>query len=467
MASLVVGSQSGQSPGMTIAPTLPRRRAPLRMLLPCLALMLAASGAAAQAVPPAVPPVPTLRAQAETRNAILRERLDTLVPRLMREQGIDMWLLVAREYLEDPVVATMLDATSFHARRRTILVFYDPGEGRPVERLTVSRYGLGGLFAPAWNPEEQPDQWAALAAIIAEREPRRIALNRSSLTAFGDGMTASQYDETLAAIPAQLRDRVVSGETLSVDWLQTRTPREMAIYPQVMRTAHAVLAEGLSSRVIVPGRTTTADVEWWLRQRVAGLGLGVWFHPSIAVFRKGETGELDGDTVIQPGDLIWSDFGILYMGLATDTQQLAYVLKPGESEAPAGLRAGVAAANRVQDILIGALRTGATGNEVLAQARETAIGEGLDPVIYSHPIGTHGHGAGPAIGFWDDQGPSERGAGPVRVDTAWSIELANRLAVPEWDGQRVPFRLEVNGFFDGTQLRWIDGRQTRLLLIGN
>ncbi len=437
-----------------------------RVALPCMALLLA-SAAIAQTAPLTVPPVPTLRAQAETRNAILRERLDTLVPQLMREQGIDMWVLVAREYMEDTVVSTMLDATSFHARRRTILVFYDPGEGRPVERLTVSRYGLGGLFQPAWNPAEQPNQWAALSAIIAEREPRRIALNRSSLTAFGDGMTASQYDETVAAIPAQLRDRVVSGETLAVDWLQTRTPREMALYPQIMRTAHAILGEALSNRVITPGRTTTADVQWWLRQRVAGMGLGVWFHPSIAVFRKGESGELDGDTVILPGDLIWSDFGIMYMGLATDTQQLAYVLKPGESDAPEGLRAGIAAANAVQDALTGSFRTGLSGNDVLAAARESAIASGLDPTIYTHPIGFHGHGAGPAVGFWDDQSASNRGAGPVRVDTAWSIELANTRPVPEWDGQRIPFRLEVDAFFDGGSLRYIDGRQTRLHLIGS
>ncbi len=433
--------------------------------LPCLALLLA-SAATAQTAPLTVPPVPTLRAQAETRNAILRERLDTLVPQLMREQGIDMWVLVAREYMEDTVVSTMLDATNFHARRRTILVFYDPGEGRPVERLTVSRYGLGGLFQPAWNPAEQPDQWAALSAIIAMREPRRIALNRSSLTAFGDGMTASQYDETVAAIPAQLRDRVVSGETLAVDWLQTRTPREMALYPQIMRTAHAILGEALSNRVITPGTTTTADVQWWLRQRVAGMGLGVWFHPSIAVFRKGEPGELNGDTVILPGDLIWSDFGILYMGLATDTQQLAYVLKAGESDAPEGLRAGMTAANAVQDALTTSFRTGASGNDVLAAARESAIAAGHDPSIYSHPIGFHGHGAGPAIGFWDDQTATDRGAGPIRVDTAWSIELANTRPVPEWDGQRVPFRLEVDAFFNGSNVRYIDGRQTRLHLIG-
>ncbi len=438
---------------------------PGALLAPLLALLLAAPAVAQTALLP-VPPVPTLRAQADSRDAIVRDRLDTLVPQLMREQGIDMWILVAREYLEDPVVATMLDATSFHARRRTILIFHDPGEGRAVERLTVSRYGLGGLFEPSWNPAQQPDQWAALSAIIADRDPRRIALNRSSLTAFGDGMTASQYDETLAAIPAQMRDRVVSGETLSVDWLQTRTRREMALYPQIMRTAHAILAEALSDRVIVPGTTTTADVQWWLRQRVSGLGLTVWFHPSIAVARRGETQELDGDTVILPGDLIWSDFGIMYMGLATDTQQLAYVLQAGESAPPAGLRAGLAAANRVQDALTGSFRTGASGNDLLAAARESAIAQGLDPVIYSHPIGLHGHGAGPAIGFWDDQAASDRGAGPVRIDTAWSIELASRMAVPEWNGQRVSFKLEVNGFFDGTALKYIDGRQTELLLVG-
>lgn len=435
------------------------------------ALFLAVAPAQAMAAPAqeqwgaAAAPLPPLREQAAIRDAILAERLDTLVPRLMRERGIDMWILVAREYLEDPVVATMLDATSFHARRRTILVFFDPGDGRPVERLTVSRYGLGGLFAPAWNPEDEPDQWARLGAIVAERNPRRIALNRSSATAFGDGMTASQYDETLAALPPHVRDRVVSGEGLAVDWLQERLPSEMPHYAAVMRVAHALLAEALSSRVITPGRTTAADVQWWLRDAVASRGLAVWFHPSISIFRQGSAEELSDDTVILPGDLIWSDFGIMGLGLATDSQALAYVLREGESAPPAGLAAGMAGAVAMQDRLIAAFRTGASGNDILAAARAASLAAGLDPSIYSHPIGTHGHGAGPAIGFWDDQSATPRGAGPLRPRTAWSIELANRATVPEWDGQRVPFRLEVNGWWDGEAFHWFAGRQDRLLLI--
>lgn len=439
----------------------------LRRLLAILLLAFAPAPAlAAQeqwgAPAPALPP---LREQAAIRDAILAERLDTLVPRLMRERGIDMWIMVAREYLEDPVVATMLDATSFHARRRTILVFFDPGDGRPVERLTVSRYGLGGLFAPAWNPEEEPDQWARLGAIVAERNPRRIALNRSSETAFGDGMTASQYDETVAALPPALRERIVSGQHLSVDWLQERLPSEMPHYAAVMRVAHGLLADALSARVITPGRTTAADVQWWLRDAVASRGLTVWFHPSISIFRHGSDEELSDDTIIQPGDLIWSDFGIMGLGLATDSQALAYVLRVGESVPPDGIIAGMAGAVAMQDRLVAAFRTGASGNEMLAAARASAMAAGLDPSIYSHPIGTHGHGAGPAIGFWDDQTATSRGAGPLRPRTAWSIELANRASVAEWGGQRIPFRLEVNGWWDGDAFHWITGRQEQLLLI--
>ncbi len=432
--------------------------------------VLAAQPAAAQApggetLSPALPSIAPLREQAKTRNAWLAERLDTVVPRLMREQGVDMWVLVAREYAEDPVVLTMLDAENMHARRRTILVFHDPGAGKPVERLTVSRYGLGGLFAPAWTPETQPDQWRRLAELIAERDPKKIALNVSAATAFGDGLTHSQHQALLAALPERHRARVVPGEELAVGWLELRIPAEIAAYPAIVRTAHAIIAEGLSNKVVTPGRTTADDVVWWFRERIAGLKLSTWFQPSLHIFRQGSAAELSGAEVIRPGDMLWTDFGIMHMGLATDTQHLAYVLKAGERDAPAGLRAGLANANRVQDALTSAFRTGLTGNEMLLKARATAIAAGLKPTIYSHPIGHHGHGAGAAIGFWDDQTPGERGAHRLRADTAWSIELSQTQAVPEWGGQVVQFRTEEDAFFDGRRVRYLDGRQTAFHLI--
>ena len=443
------------------------------MLATMIALALAA-GQADAAKPAArnltesgapAPRVLPLREQARVRDGWLRTRLDTVVPRLMREEGVDMWILVAREYFEDPVVATMLDAESMHARRRTILVFHDPGGGRPVERLIVSRYGLGGLFAPAWEPEKQPDQWKRLAEIVAARDPKKIAINSSALTAFADGMTLSQHRELMDALPQRYARRVTPNRTLAVRWLETRIADEMRVYPEIVKLAHAIIAEAFSSKVIRPGRTTSGDVVWWMREKVSSLGLKVWFQPSVAIFRKGAADELEGDAVIQPGDMLWTDFGITYLGLNTDTQHLGYVLRRGERDAPAGLKAGLEANNRVRDALTSSFRAGDSGNAVLARARAKAIAAGLRPSIYSHPIGYHGHGAGPSIGFWDNQEADPRGQDPVRPHTAWSIELSANSRVPEWDGQDVQFRSEDDAYFDGDSVTYLDGRQDRFHLI--
>ncbi len=439
-----------------------------------LAALLAASPALAGAplplseteiAAPALPAILAPRERADLENRILRERLDTLIPEIMRAEGIDLWLLVAREYFEEPVVATMLDAENMHARRRTILIFHDPGEGKPVERLTVSRYGLGGLFAPAWDPDKQPDQWAAVADLIAARDPQKIAINSSDLYQFADGMTLSQYDKFMQALPAALHERVTSGEGLAIRWLETRLPSEMEIYPTIVRIAHSVIGEAFSRKVITPGKTTAEEVQWWYRDRLMQLGLNPWFHPSVAIQREGVKGMIEGDEAIQPGDLLWTDFGITYLRLNTDTQHLAYVLKPGETEAPAGLRAGLANSNKVQDFLTRAFKVGRSGNEALAIARTDSIAAGLDPSIYTHPIGHHGHGAGPSIGFWDNQKADPRGQGPIRANTAWSIELTSYAAVPEWGDQKVDFRTEEDAFFDGETVRYIDGRQTEITLI--
>lgn len=452
----------------------------LTVALGALAAALFSASASAQSVPalmiemseteqaaPVMPPVLPLRERAAIIDQILQERLDLVIPQIMREEGVAMWVLMAREYFEEPVIATMLDARSMSARRRTILIFFDPGEGQSIERLTVSRYGLAGLFEPAWDPDVEPDQWAAVAGIIAERDPATIAINTSDLTAFGDGMTLSQYRAMTAALPDALEDRIISGETLAIRWLETRTPSEMALYPGVVRTAHALMARAFSREVITPGETTADDVSWWYRETLAGMGLEPWFHPSVGIQRAGADGMLRGDTVIEPGDLLWTDFGITYLRLNTDTQHLAYVLKPGETQAPEGLTRGLQASNQVQDILLSHFETGLSGNEVLARARADAIAQGLDPSIYTHPIGLHGHGAGPAIGFWDNQEADPRGAGMVRANTAWSIELTSYSAVPEWDGQMVDFRTEEDAYFDGETVRFLDGRQTELVLIAS
>lgn len=416
---------------------------------------------------PQMPQLLPMRERAEVVDRILAQRFEQIIPAIMREQGVDMWLLMAREYFEEPVIASMLDGKEFSARRRTILIFFDPGDGQAIERLTVSRYGLGDFFDIAWNPGQQPDQWQAVADLIEDRAPARIAINFSDTSAFGDGMTLSQYRLMAERLSPEYRERIVSGETLAIRWLEQRVPLELEIYPGIVRVAHSLIGRAFSREVITPGETTAADVQWWYREELARLGLTPWFHPSLGIQREGAKGFLSGDTVIQPGDLLWTDFGITYLRLNTDTQHLAYILKPGETGAPAGLVEGLKNTNRVQDIVLDSFEAGLSGNAVLARARQKAHAEGLDPSIYSHPIGLHGHGAGTAIGFWDNQGTDPRGAYTVNAGTTWSIELTSYAAVPEWDGQRVDFRAEEDAYFDGESVRFLDGRQTELTLIAS
>lgn len=412
------------------------------------------------------PGVATLREEAERRDRWLQERLDTVVPRVMERAGVDAWVVAGREYNEDPVLATMLPATWLSARRRTVLVFTDRGR----RRAAVARYAVGEAFPAAWDPEREPDQWAAVAARLVEADPGRIALHRSPTTAVADGLTASEHDALMAALPGPLRERVVPGDTLAVGWLETRTPGEMEHYPEACRIAHRVLREGFEA--VRPGETTTADLEWWLRERVRALGLAVWFQPTASVQRRGGPGRGSfsappGDEVVLPGDLVHVDFGIVSHGLHTDQQQHAYVLRPGDGGVPAGLLDGMAAANRLQDLLLAEFAVGRTGNEVLAAAREAALAEGIEPSIYSHPIGLHGHGAGPAIGLWDAQdGVPGAGDLPIHADTVWSIELNAAVAVPEWDGQVVRCMLEEEAHFDGERVAWLDGRQVEPWPIG-
>jgi hypothetical protein len=386
----------------------------------------------------------------------------------MKRAGIDCWVLVAREYNEDPVVATMLPASWITARRRTILVFTAFGD----ERAAIARYDVGSAFDSAWDAEAEPGQWQRLADYLEAKDPDRIGINLSETFALADGFTASEYDSFRGALPSTLRDRLEATELLAIGWLETRIPQEVEVYPEICGRAHSVLRRALSTEVIEPDVSTTDDVEWWLREEVAALGYGTWFHPTVSIQRHKLASHGPNlsirprDQVIVPGDLVHIDFGIVSLGLHTDQQQHAYVLRPDENGAPEGLRSGLVQANRLQDILMSEFAIGRIGNALLANALERAAEEGIAATIYSHPIGVHGHAAGPTIGLWDQQ-TAVPGAGDYALwpNTAYSIELSVEVAVPEWSGQRVRIMLEEDAFFDGERIDFIDGRQTDFWLI--
>jgi Xaa-Pro aminopeptidase len=227
--------------------------------------------------------------------------------------------------------------------------------------------------------------------------------------------------------------------------------------------------------VITVGQTTALDVAWWIRQRFADLGVDGWFQPTVGLQRAGvpmldEHGTaLPGvpyDAVIEPGDLVHCDVGLSTLGLMTDTQRNGYVLGPGETAAPAGLVEALRVGNRMQDLTTAALRPGCTGDEVLRAARTAAAAEGIDGDVYSHPVGVHGHGAGPAIGMWDQQdGVPGAGAARVHEDTVWALELCVRVPVAEWGGQLVRMALEQGIALTAAGVEYLDARQTGLVLI--
>jgi Xaa-Pro aminopeptidase len=270
-------------------------------------------------------------------------------------------------------------------------------------------------------------------------------------------------------------DRIVSAETLAVGWLETRLPEEIAALHAMNRLVHQVIDEAYSPAVVTVGRTTALDVAWWIRQRFADLGVDGWFQPTVGLQRAGTPlvdtrgTVLPGvpfDAVVQPGDLLHCDVGLSTLGLTTDTQRNGYVLRPGETAAPQGLVDALAVGNRMQDLTTAELRPGRTGNEVLAAARSAAAAEDIDGDVYSHPVGVHGHGAGPAIGMWDQQdGVPGTGDVPVHPDTVYALELCVRVPVPEWGGQVVRMALEQGIALTGRGVEYLDARQTELILI--
>ena len=426
--------------------------------------------------PPRIHPLPPLREQAKVEQDWARKRVTEVIPMLMREHGVDMWIVSMQEYGEDPVFWAIKAPTTFAARRRSIYVFFDRGPGQELERLALGGGSQGGLFEAyrSTRPSTRGDQaelvgdeqWILLRELVEDRDPAVVAVNIDEDWAFADGLGAGEWEALQRALGPAYLSHVKRVPRLAVEFIAHRLPEMMPAYREREETVHAIISQAFSNAVITPGVTTTEDVQWWLREKVQELGMTTWFHPSVDVQRAGEI-PTEGPVVIQEGDLLWTDFGTVAMNLHTDNQHLGYVLRPGEAEVPPGLRQCMAASNRMQDIVLEEMEVGRTGNEILARARARMADEGITGTIYNHPIGDNGHGAGPLIGRWDAQeGVPVRGDIPLRASTWHSIELQAQYAIPEWDGKNASCRQEEEVFVaeDGTR-HWVFRRQTKFHLV--
>ncbi|MEZ7944729.1 MAG: M24 family metallopeptidase [Flavobacteriaceae bacterium] len=408
--------------------------------------------------------------RAVLKDELLEDRFQHLLPQLMDEANLDMWLLISREYNEDPVLKTMLPARWLNARRRTMILFYRNKQQNTIERIAVARYDIGKSIKSAWNKELEPNQWKALSAIIAERNPTKIGINYSKHFALADGLVKTDYEELVENLPDSLTSKLVSAEKLAIAWLETRTEKEMKLFRKLVKTTHDIIDVAFSEKVIEPGKTTTEDVVWFLRQTVTDMGLETWFHPTIDIQRTNQELQShiysftkgDKDKIIQKGDLLHCDFGITYIGLNTDCQQHAYVLKDNETSVPEYLASAFKKGNRLQDILTTTMQEGKTGNEILLSSLSTAKKEGLRPSIYTHPLGKYGHSAGTTIGMWDSQGGVPfNGDYSLHKNTVYAIELNVTVSIPEWQ-KDIRIMLEEAGFYGDNFFEYVNERQTEI-----
>ena len=414
------------------------------------------------------PHVLPMRQRAEVITRVLRRRLDTILPVAMAEAGIDMWLIASQEDNLDPVFATMIPMDTWCPILHLLVFYRKPGQDK-VERINISGVNTHDLYDRPYAGQLPERQWPLLRQIIEERDPQRIGINIGATQWAAGGLTFNLYRQLTEQLPERYVERMVSAEVAATRWLATLSDDEILLFEHVVETAQAIIAECYSRGVIIPGVTTIQDLVWYYWQRAADLGLELAFRPFFSIARSDADRALTGpdDQVIRPGDMVRCDVGIRYLRINSDHQQAAYVLRPGETAAPAGLRDLMVAAGRLQDIYMSEFRLGMSGNELLAAILGRARAEGVpNPRVYSHSLGLYLHEPGPLIGLpWEQVACAGRGDVRLVDGNAFTMELSVAGPVPEWGGQQVLLGLEEDVVFTGGVCRLIHGRQTAFHLI--
>ncbi|MGC9321358.1 MAG: M24 family metallopeptidase [Kosmotogaceae bacterium] len=391
-------------------------------------------------------------------NEVLLDRLDYIMPGLLEEEDFDGWMVIGRENNEDPIISTLLPGSLYGASRITAFLF------TKNNRFVLSPYGsqMSDYYESAWKVEDG-DIFDSIGKLLMDLRVKTLGVDYSENFALADGITHSLFESLRKQLSGQVN--LVSAENIAINWLQTRTDREIEIYRHLDRIANIIIRNAFSRENILSGMTTTRDVELILKRLASAIGLRTWFGPDVDFQRRGvENPRSTG--VVEEGDLLHCDFGFIYNGLATDTQQMFYLKRKSRSSVPEGLQDVVSRTNEVQDILARNFIEGISGNELLRVTLKEAEERDLDATIYSHPIGYHGHGAGPIIGLWNNQ-EEIKGTGDLKIrnSTCFAMELNSRTPVTSWSGQPVYGFLEETVAFRNNEIDYLDGRQEELFLI--
>ena len=352
---------------------------------------------------------------------ILYDRLK-LAGEVMKECDVEAWLCLSREYNEDPLFHALTPSHFPTARRITILLLTQKDGECKNYCVNMHDADLEKYYIQDFDMKNET-QMEALTRVLNKVNPKNIAINVSDHFAYTDGLSAGLYKMMMKELPKELTDRFTSSDEIGIRFLETRTPKELELFPEVMDEAMTIINNTFSDERIIPGVTTCRDLMDYMEQEVRDRGIIYWFEPTIDLQRHdGMHGE---ETVIERGDLLHCDFGITYMNLCTDTQRLCYVLKEGETDAPAELKEALKRNNRFQDIVRENMVIGRSGNDTFEMSIAQGKEEGLRPILYTHPLGFHGHAAGPTIGLFSNQSRIPvKGDLELHNNTGYALELS-------------------------------------------
>jgi Xaa-Pro aminopeptidase len=430
-----------------------------RLLAVLLAILFAAAPAHGQEA----------RRRFEMMRRIRLDKFDLVLPQAMRENGIDMWIVAMKQNHPDPLWEDLgggfIGATGY-------FVFSDRG-GR-VEKAVFDIEGVG-LEGPGGYDLVDPK--TDLKTFVRDRDPKRIGVNMSDDIGAADGLTHTHYQLLVRMLGEPYARRLVSAEKLVSDFRSRRVASEIVAFGEAAQHARELAERALSNEVIAPGRTTLEDVAWWLQDRLLQRGLGSAFgQPSVYVSGPEGIVATSDATIIQPGMLLHVDWGVCLMNFCTDMKRTAYVLKAGETSAPAGIQAAWDQALKVRSVIRANLKPGLPGRDLLDLLNRKVTEAGFaimkefnrpsptpatEVVIGCHSTGNTGHGSGPSITTWQ----GVQGSYVVQPTNLIAFEFFAWTPAPEWNGRKVRIPLEDDALVTERGAEWMAPINERILLV--
>jgi Xaa-Pro aminopeptidase len=438
-----------------------------------LALAVGAPSLAAQAPAAGAPALLPLSRQIAIREEWLAKRQAMLLP-LMRKHDVGMWIVVNEEFHADPLTAYVAPPRPY-AGNRDFFVFVDAG-GAGLKRIAITGYAEDNLKRFFESPDEPVPADQRLAQLVEQYDPRTIALGIGGARGVTRSLTFDTHAFISRAVGPKYAARFKSAADLIEEYLDTRLPEEKEHYTTAVALTEYLTRRALSNEVITPGKTTVGEVRNWLFDALGSHGVGTWFQPDMRVQRAGAASPTSRgflavaseQTVIERGDVIHVDFGLTYMGLDTDWQKMAYVLRDGETEVPEGLKRAMANTNTLQDAVMRRhSKPGKLAGDVYLDTMAEMGERKIEAMIYSHPVGAQGHGLGASIDFRSSQRQdiAQQAGRRLRSGSYISIELNTGTPVPEWDGQKVFVMMEDVAWLDEDGWRFFRPRQESWYLI--